>query len=154
MSDPALHGRQPLPLEQPQQARSGVAVRAANAVEPTNAVKGVKVTEDVTVAARSATVTLGVLSMLVALVAHGVLSTAVTAVTAVTLGVLVVLVVLVAVAGQAVVRVVAGVHRPPPRPAAPRWAGRSVCILSFTMQPPGRVVHRQGTASATGAEIA
>ncbi|MEU7913831.1 hypothetical protein [Microbispora bryophytorum] len=149
MGDPTLHGRQPLPLEQPQQARRGGAVRAANAVEPANAVKAVnavnavKATEDVTAAARRtvATVTLGVLS---------------TVVTAVTLGVLGTLVALVAVAGQAVVRVVAGVHRPPASPAPARQAGpgRSVCILSFTMQSPGRVVHRQGAASATGAEIA
>ncbi|GGO21746.1 hypothetical protein GCM10010116_43770 [Microbispora rosea subsp. aerata] len=37
VSDPALHGRQPAPLEQPQQARGGVAVKVVTAVGVTPA---------------------------------------------------------------------------------------------------------------------
>ncbi|GLX09745.1 hypothetical protein Misp03_66710 [Microbispora sp. NBRC 16548] len=111
VGDPSLHGRQPLPLEQPQQAGRGVAVKAVKAAE---------VTRDV-----------AAIAVIAAIAAIAVI----------------------AVAGRAVVCVVAGVHRPLASPRLP-VPGRSVCILSFNTQSPGRVVHRQGAVGATGAEIA
>lgn len=118
VGDPALHGRQPVPLEQPQQTGRGVVVKTAEVPEvPGNlaiTVPGTAVAPIVTVIAD------------VALIAKVMIVAAVTLSGGVT-GV--------AGGGRAVVRVVAGVHRPPPRLPAP---GRSVCMLLFNTQSPGR----------------
>ncbi|GIH48463.1 hypothetical protein Mro03_36420 [Microbispora rosea subsp. rosea] len=150
VGDPALHGRQPMPLEQPQQAGRGVAVKAAEV--PGN-VAAVVTGTPIVVVAEVAAVTLVAAPRDVADVAAPGQVAAITLVAApgdIVVVVVVVLVVVV-VGGRAVVRVVAGVHRPPPRLPAP---GRSVCMVSFNTQSPGRVVHRQDAAAATRTEIA
>ncbi|WP_030506593.1 hypothetical protein [Microbispora rosea] len=140
-----------MPLEQPQQAGRGVAVKAAEV--PGN-VAAVVTGTPIVVVAEVAAVTLVAVPRDVADVAAPGQVAAITLVAApedVAAVTLVAVIMVVVVGGRAVVRVVAGVHRPPPRLPAP---GRSVCMVSFNTQSPGRVVHRQDAAAAIRTEIA
>lgn len=134
VGDPALHGRQPVPLEQPQQAGRGVVVKTAEVPEvPGNlaiTVPGTAVAPIVTVIAD------------VALIAKVMIVAAVTLSGGVT--------------------GVAGVDGPSSvwwpvfivlRLACPRRAVRSACFYS-TRSLRGGVVHRQDAISAARAEIA